>query len=326
MRWFGPEAILGECPRWDDSTQRLTWVDIDGGTLHEAMPGAGGWVTVQHDVAASLAGAVLLEARGTPDAEDGENGENGEAGEAGEEERWLVAVGGSLAEWAVPGGLGPRRVVEAESAACPVRLNEVVTDPCGRLWIGSMAYDWTEGAGSFYRVDLDGSVHRVLEDITISNGIGWSPDTETMYTTDTAAGRITAWAFDSDAGAVSRPRSFVDAGPDEGRPDGLAVDMDGNVWSAFAGGFHVSCFDPSGREIERVRIPAPNPTSCCFAGPGRDRLIVTTGRKRLPPDVLVSYPDSGRTWDAGVVGARGLPQHRGRVRLADQQEVRPDGR
>ena len=307
MTWFGPKAILGECPRWDDQTRRLHWVDIDRGTLHEALPGPEGWVTTRHDVAAPLAGAVLLDQAG--------------------EDRWLVAVAGDLVEWTVADGLGSPLPVEPGSGTGRTRLNEMVTDPIGRLWVGSMAYDWAEGAGSFFRVDLHGGVHRILRQVTIANGVGWSPDASTMYTTDTGTGRITAWDHDIDTGTVSRPRLFTAAEPGEGRPDGLAVDTDGNVWSAFAGGFRVSCFDPGGREVERVKIPVPTPTSCCFAGPERDRLVVTTGRKRLSPETLREYPESGRVWDAGRVGACGLTQPRARVRLlVDPVAVRRDGR
>ena len=294
MSWFGPTSVLGECPRWDGDTGRLHWVDIDGGTLHEAHLCADGWTARSRNVAAPLAGAILLDASTV--------------------DRWVVAVAGALAEWAVGARTAPRRVVEPWSPRCPVRLNEVVTDPAGRLWVGSMAYDWTPGAGSFWRVDLDGTVHRVLDGITIANGIGWSPDAATMYTTDTGPGHITAWDHDLDTGLISHPRLFA-TGADGGKPDGLAVDNQGNVWSAFPGGFRVSCFDPAGRELERLQLPAPNPTSCCFAGPGRDRLVVTTGRKRLPPEALERYPDSGRVWDAGRLGVSGLPQPRARVRL-----------
>lgn len=306
MSWFGPPSTLGECPRWDDEGQRLHWVDIDHGTLHEAMFGADGWAATSHEVAAPLAGAALTD--------------------RADRDRWIVAVGAGLGEWTVMGGLTPRQSVEVEPSHPRLRLNEVVTDPIGRLWVGSMAFDWAEGAGSFFRVDLDGVVHRVLERITIANGTGWSPDAGTMYTTDTATGRITAWDHHLDTGAILRPRLFTAAQPGDGRPDGLAVDTDGNVWSAFAGGSRVSCFDPSGREIERVHIPAPNPTSCCFAGPHRDRLVVTTGRKRLSPEALAKYPHSGRVWDAGTPGARGEAQPRARVRLADPQEASQRGR
>lgn len=306
MSWFGPTSILGECPRWDGETQQLSWVDIDSGVLHRARPSADGWTTTESSVEPPLSGAALLD---STDAD-----------------RWLVAVGGSLAEWTPVAGLTSTRIVEPGSPTCPVRLNELVTDPSGRVWVGSMAYDWTPGAGSFFRVEVSGHVDRVLDNVTIANGLGWSPDGGTMYTTDTGPGQITAWDHDPESGQIARPRVLAAAEPEGGKPDGLAVDVSGNVWSAFAGGFRVSCFDPSGREIERVQVPAPNPTSCCFAGPGLDRLVVTTGRKRLPADVLRRFPDSGRMWDAGPVGVRGLPQHRARVCLHESQEVSRSGR
>ncbi|MBF8186983.1 SMP-30/gluconolactonase/LRE family protein [Nonomuraea sp. K274] len=96
--------------------------------------------------------------------------------------------------------------------------------------------------------------------------------------------------------------------PPPGRPDGMAVDTEGNVWSAIAGGGHVACFSPAGTELHREPIPVPTPTSCCFAGPDRDRLIVTTSRKRMSPTALAAHPGSGHTWDAGRVGATGTPQ------------------
>lgn len=286
MSWFGRALTLGECPRWDDERGVLSWVDIDGGTLYEGHEDASGWTEAWHQVGTPLAGAMRW-----ADRED-----------------WLVAVGGEVAMWTVADGLRPLVMVEPAHQHCPVRLNEMVTDPIGRLWVGSMAYDWTPGAGAFFRIDHDGSVHRVLGGITVANGMGWSPDGSVVYTTDTGPAQITAWDYDLGTGEVSRPRRFVRAGQGDGKPDGLAVDTEGNVWSAFAGGYRVSCFDPTGRDIHRVVVPSPNPTSCCFVGPERDRLVVTTGRKRLAAGVLAVYPDSGRIWDAGRLGARGLPQ------------------
>jgi sugar lactone lactonase YvrE len=294
VSWFGPAAILAECPRWDEQAQRLSWVDIDGGVLHVADLEPGEPTVTKYKVGSPLAGAVL-----TDEAE----------------ETWLVAIGTSLAVWSAGTGLGAEHRIEAESAHRPLRLNEMVTDPIGRLWIGSMAYDWTSGAGSYFRIDLDGTVTRVLTGITVANGVGWSPDGSHMYTTDTGSGQIVAWDYDLELGLPSNPSVLIDSDGTQGRPDGLAIDVSGNIWSAFAGGHHISCFSPSGKKVERLEVPAPAPTSCCFAGPERDRLLVTSTRKRLSNDALHAYPDSGRIWDFGRIGVAGTPQPRATVSL-----------
>lgn len=304
MTWFGPVTTLGECPRWDDATQTLSWIDIDGGTLHRATLAQAGWQVTTDAVAAPLAGAVA-------------------AGGPRHLASHLVAVGGDLASWSAERGLHDAIPVLAPHTTGALRLNEMVTDPSGRIWVGSMAYDWTPGAGSFFVLEPDGTVRRVLTGYTITNGVGWSPDGSVMYTTETRPGCITAWDVGPDGDPVNgRPIVTVDGS--EGRPDGLAVDTDGNLWSAFAGGGHVTCFSAKGRILHRVDVPAPLTTSCCFAGPDRDRLVVTTGTKRLDATTLRRFPDSGRTWDAGVVGATGLPQVPARPGTA--REVTPGAR
>ncbi len=304
MSWFGDLSTLGECPRWSRAHSVLSWVDIDGGVLHTARPDGAGWTTSSYPVSAPLAGAVAIAG-----ADDGDTG----AGPM------LCAVGTGLARWDPAAGLRGFVELESPDPQTPMRMNEMVVDPAGRVWVGSMAYDWSPGAGSLYRVDPDGKVARVVTGLTIANGVAWSPDSATMYTTDTGPGEITAWRYDLSTGTPSNPRVIVRASGEGGRPDGLAVDTDGNLWSAFAGGGRVVCFDPTGRQLHAVDVPAPVPTSCCFAGPERDRLIVTTGRKRLDAATLGAAPDSGRTWDAGRVGAVGLEQPPADVALVPER-------
>ncbi|MFI5694122.1 SMP-30/gluconolactonase/LRE family protein [Kribbella sp. NPDC051586] len=279
MTWFGPVSTLGECPRWDAATGTLTWVDIDGGTLHRATLDGVEWCTQATHVGTPLAGAIAVD-----------------------ETEYVVALGTDLVSWTTTGGLGGRTQV---LTAGGIRLNEAVSDPWGRIWVGSMAYDWTAGAGAYFVREPDGRVRQVINGGTIPNGMGWSPDGTVMYMTETRPGRITAWRVGPDRDPAE-PRTVVDADGSDGSPDGLAVDVDGNLWSAFAGGGHVTCFSPAGRVLHRVEVPVPLATSCCFAGPERDRLIVTTGTKRLDAAALERFPESGRMWDAGRVGAVGV--------------------
>ncbi len=285
MTWFGPVSALGECPRWDERSQTLSWVDIDGGRLHLARPLAESWDSTSVQVGSPLAGAVAT------------------ADGAG----YVLSLGGDLVAWSHDTGLGARVGVLPREDATTLRLNETVTDPNGRIWVGSMAYDWTPGAGAFFVLEPDCRVRRVLSGFTITNGVGWSPDGAVMYTTETRPGCITAWDV-APGGDPVRPRALVTADGTDGSPDGLAIDAEGNIWSAFAGGGHVTSFSPEGAVLQRVEIDAPLVTSCCFAGTSRDRLIITTGTKRLDASTLTRHPGSGRVWDAGFVGAKGLPQ------------------
>lgn len=304
MSWFGPVSTLGECPRWDEATQVLSWVDIDGGTLHRARLRDDAWLVENAHVEPPLAGAVAVSGSGP--------------------ETFILSRRGELVLWQDGKVLGVVPVLTDDESE-RLRLNETVTDPRGRIWVGSMAYDWTPGAGSFYVAELDGRVRKVLQGYTITNGMGWSPDGSVMYTTETEPGCITAWDVGPSGDPVD-PRPVVVADGSGGRPDGLAVDTEGNLWSAFAGGGHVTCFSPGGAALHRIEVPTPLVTSCCFAGPGHDRLVVTTGTKKVAADVLARHPGSGRAWDAGRVGATGLPQRPTRVDLTRRPKTAPPDR
>jgi sugar lactone lactonase YvrE len=177
------------------------------------------------------------------------------------------------------------------------RANDAKCDPAGRLWLGTMAYDEEPGAGSLYRVDADLALTRVLDALTISNGLGWSPDGSRMYFVDSPTRRVDVLDYALEDGTASARRPFVDASPFAGLPDGLAVDGEGCVWMAMYGGAAVHRFSPEGVLLETVGLPVEKPTSCCFAGPALDRLVITSARddQGAGGDLFVV--------DAGVTGS-----------------------
>jgi sugar lactone lactonase YvrE len=183
-----------------------------------------------------------------------------------------------------------------------VRMNEGGCDPDGRFYCGSMAYDQRPGAGTLYRLDPDGSVRPVLHEVTISNGLEWSPDGSLAYYNDTPTQRIEVFDYDRDAGLTGR-RTFARVDPDDGGPDGLTVDSEGGVWVALAGGGAVRRYTPEGRLDEVVEVPATKVTACTLGGPGLDELFITTSREGLEPD---EQPLAGALFRA-VVGVRGRP-------------------
>jgi sugar lactone lactonase YvrE len=183
-----------------------------------------------------------------------------------------------------------------------LRMNEGGCDPDGRFYCGSMAYDKQPGAGSLYRLDADLAVSVVLENVTVSNGLEWSPDGTRAYYNDTDTHRTDVFDYDAEVGLTGR-RPFVEVPLDVGRPDGLTVDAEGGVWVAMNGGGAVHRFTPDGILDAVVEVPARKVTACTFGGPGLAELFITTSREDLEPH---DDPLAGSLFRASV-GVSGVP-------------------
>jgi sugar lactone lactonase YvrE len=178
-----------------------------------------------------------------------------------------------------------------------VRMNDGGCDPAGRFFCGSMAYDAATGRGALYRLDPDRSVHLVHSDITISNGLGWSPDGTRAYYVDSGTQRVDLCSPD-----LTERRPFVSIPASTGTPDGLTVDADGGVWVALWGGAAVHRYSPDSELDQVVRLPAAQVSSCAFGGDDLTTLFITNSAEGL------SDPEPG----AGALftvtpGVRGLP-------------------
>lgn len=183
-----------------------------------------------------------------------------------------------------------------------VRMNDGACDPDGRFYCGSMAYDKRPGAAALYRLDPDLSVLIVLRDVTISNGLDWSPDGTRAYYDDTATQQVAVFDYDVHQG-LTRRREWLTFSPDEGLPDGLTVDVEGGVWVALNGGGAVRRYTPEGVLDAVVEVPARRVTACTFGGASLDELFITTSREGLQPD---EDPLAGSVFRAKP-GVRGLP-------------------
>jgi sugar lactone lactonase YvrE len=161
-----------------------------------------------------------------------------------------------------------------------VRMNEGGCDPDGRFYCGSMAYNQRPGAACLYRLDADLTVQVVLDGLTVSNGLEWSPDGSRAYYNDTATHRISVFDYDPESGLTGR-RTFAEI-PDNGRPDGLTVDSEGGVWTAISDGGAVHRYTPDGRLDEVLEVPARKVTACTFGGKQLNELFITTSREGLP--------------------------------------------
>ncbi|GGN79698.1 calcium-binding protein [Streptomyces albiflavescens] len=188
---------------------------------------------------------------------------------------WIAAAGTGICLLAPDGALTWLARPEGD-ASSRMRMNDATADPSGRFWAGSMAYDADEGAGSLYRVDHDGTVVRVLRDITVPNGPVFTADGRLMYLADSARGIVRRYPVDPTTGQLGTPEVFLTI--DDGSPDGMAIDAEGAVWVAVWGAATVRRHRPDGTLDRVLRLPATQPAGVCLKD---DSLHITTARVGL---------------------------------------------
>jgi sugar lactone lactonase YvrE len=266
---------FGEGLRHDAGAGAVLWVDLLDGRLHRAP-------LADLDAVETLADLDEPLSAFAPCASGG----------------LVLARGRGLAHLAEDGAVTPLRELEPAGN----RTNDAACDAQGRFWVGSMAYDETPGAGALHRVDLDGRVDQVLDDVTIANGPAFSPDGTVLYLDDSGRQVTTAYALDPVTGELGPGRELVHHS--QGTGDGLVVDDDGQLWIALFGGSAVHRYDPSGRLTGRVAVAASQVTSCCLAD---GVLLMTTVR-----DGAEGEHDAGRLFAVDVgVGAPAVQPFRG---------------
>jgi sugar lactone lactonase YvrE len=221
------------------------------------------------------------------------------------DEGWVLAAGRGFVHISPEGALQPM----LEVAPVGTRMNDGACDPQGRFWAGTLADDFRPGGGALYRLDGDGHVERVLRDLTISNGLGWSPDGATMYLADSGPRVVHAFQFHAGTGMISDGRVLVSVAEDIGTPDGLTVDTDGDIWVAIYGGGRVHRYSPEGALREELLLPAAQSTSCAFAGAKLNRLYVTTATEGWSDDERRAEPTAGLVYrfDTDATGRPAAP-------------------
>lgn len=282
---YKAEATTGEGAIWNTDRNSLFWVDIEGKTLYEYLPGrmeCRQWnfdrmvTTVVPETDSSVVIALQNE---------------------------IVKVdlnnGHTTSVAPIPDGNGA------------LRTNDGKCDSSGRLWVGTMGFDAAKGAAALYCVSGDGKVTTKLEDVTISNGIVWSSNQKYMYYNDTPTGRITRYRYDDSTGEILYDGVAVNIPAHTGVPDGMTIDSDDNLWVAQWGGSGVYCYNPyTGELLEKVEVPAPNVASCAFGGENLDELYITTARAGLNKEQLQKYPLSGSLFCCKIDHAKGVPANR----------------
>jgi len=276
-------AELGEGPVWDAARDRLLFVDIMRGRVHEFDPASGRDRVV--DVGQPV-GAVTPTTHGD----------------------WVIAARDGF--FRVDPATGRTSLIaHVERDDRQTRMNDGYVDARGRFWAGTMGMGGARERGSLYRLDPDGTVTRHVTGVTISNGLDWSPDGRVMYHADTGLGRVDVFDFDEASGAIANRRPFATIAEREGSPDGLVVDAEGGVWIALWEGGAVRRYRSDGSLDRVIPLPVSLVTKCAFGGRDLADLYVTTAWIDLDAEARARQPLAGGVFRLrpGVAGRAAVP-------------------
>lgn len=274
-------AHTGEGPLWHPDEDLLYWVDIPAGRLFQYDP-ADDEYDIAYETDGAPIGGYTIEADGS-----------------------LLLFTQRRVERLVPGERDTDLVAEIDAQT---RFNDVIADPEGRVFCGTMP---GEELGDLYRLDTDGSVSLVIEDVDIPNGMGFTSDRETFYFTESEAHRIYAFDYERATGEVSNERTFAEVPAAEGIPDGMTVDAEDHVWSARWNGGKVVRYAPDGEVVAEFDLPARKVSAVTFGGPAYEDLYLTTAL--TDGDRETEGDGAGALYRIPDVGVTGVPEFRSNI-------------
>jgi sugar lactone lactonase YvrE len=274
----------GENPLWHPMERRLYWTDIPNGRLYRLDPATGEWEKCYRG---DPVGGFTVQADGA---------------------LLLFMARGAVGRWQN----GALDILVRETAGEEDgRFNDVIADPRGRVFAGTMSTP--KHKGRLYRMDTDGSLHVILEGMGTPNGIGFTADRKRMYVTDSRTRRIRLFDYHEDTGNLSTPRLWLETPAGDGAPDGLTVDSQGYVWSARWNGSAVYRYSPDGLESERIDLPARKVSCITFGGESYDELFLTTALAGGSREA--EGPGAGALFRCKP-GVQGVPEFLSRVGMA----------
>lgn len=241
------ECVIGEGPLWHPGEKCVYWTDIPMGRMFRYNPATGAH---EQFYDGEVVGGFTIQ-------EDGS---------------LLLFMGkGAIAIWR-DGRL--EYVYEEIPNERETRFNDVIADPAGRVFCGTMST--ADRPARLFRLDVDTQLTELLDDVDISNGMGFTPDRKQIYYTDSPTREIYLFDYNQDTGGITNKRVFVRTPEGEGVPDGMTVDAEGCVWSARWDGSCLVRYSPDGREDRRIEFPAKKVSSVIFGGEDYTDMYVTT--------------------------------------------------
>lgn len=275
--WAISEVVsdLGEGPIWTAETNSVTWTDITQNTFHTANIDTG---KTESFGVPSMIGAIAH-------TKDG---------------HYIAATQKGFARISIDGQYSPLHLFLQDD----MRMNDGKVDPAGRFWAGSMALSFEKDRGSLYILETDNSYQKVLDNITLSNGMGWSPDAQYFYYIDSIPGVLKRFEYDLDNGKISNPKNLISFAAASGVPDGMSVSSDGKIVIALWDGGRIEIYEPTGAKVSEIKLGVSRPTCCTFAGPNQDILIVSTASQGID---RADEPLAGKILAVTGTGLSGLP-------------------
>lgn len=240
------EFALAENPLWDPGRARLLWTDIDAGTLWQWRPGD---TEARCLYEGPRVGGFTLQPDGA-----------------------LLLFRETDVALLEPGA-EPRVLVPFEDPRCE-RFNDVIAAPDGSVFAGAIGRD--DDAGGLFRLAIDGQLTELFRDTRIPNGMAFSRDRRTLFYTCSTSATISRFALDPETSTLADRRVIHRAAPDQGTPDGLAIDADENLWSARWGGRRIIRMTAEGDIEGAIDLPVDNVTSAAFGGPELEAMFITT--------------------------------------------------
>lgn len=277
----------GEGPIWDSRKNRLIWVDIDNALVYQLSAGDIETTIISRELSVS---SIAL---------------NSDGG--------LVFAGkNGLFIWYDKDNYKP---IAIEHDSELLSFNDMITGPQGRIYAGTIYWgpNGIEKTGKLYLIDTNCSVHILDENVELSNGLAFSPDDSTLYYTDSAKRCIYGYDVDKKTGDLRNKRILIEVPHNEGIPDGLTVDADGNLWSAHWYGGQIVQYSRNGKVKQRISMPVKQVSSVMFGGTKLNELYITTASKYwhsnlVPPDFDSTAQMGGQLYRL-ILGIQGKPEH-----------------
>lgn len=261
------QSCLGESPVWDITRQTLFYIDIPLGAIYALKLGHPAREIYR---SARRVGALALTQAGS----------------------LIFTEDAQVALLELPSG----RVIARSPLAYSdpsFRYNDGACCPQGSFVTGLMDERHSPHSGSLHRYGAGAERHILQRNLGLPNGIAWSADGETMYYVDSVVQVIYQAEWCGQNAQWLNSRFFARTPAGLGRPDGIALDVDGNLWVCQFDGGCILYYSRAGELLQKINLPVPRPTSCCFGGEELLTLYITSAKFGMSEDALLRYPLAG---------------------------------